>query len=162
MVETRPTINRALKINELLCFSLYSANHAMNRLYKPLLVKMGLTYPQYLAMSALWENDDQFVGALCEKLHLESNTLTPLLKRLELLGYVKRKRDLKDERKVKVSLTKSGRRLRHEAKEVSACILDATGMSEKKLLKLKKTIEVLRENLTDAADAPKQNEKLSA
>ena len=95
----------ALRLGEFLCFAVYSASHAFNRVYKPLLDELGLTYPQYLVMVLLWEQDDQTVGSLGEKLFLESSTLTPLLKRLEALGYVKRTRDPVDERQVRVRLT---------------------------------------------------------
>ena len=88
----------ALRLDNFLCFAVYTAGHAFNRLYKPLLEALGLTYPQYLAMVALWEKDDQTVGELGEKLFLESNTLTPLLKRLEGMGLVTRVRDKADER----------------------------------------------------------------
>ena len=140
----------AIGVDDLLCFSLYSANHAMNRVYKPMLDELGLTYPQYLALSVLWEKDDQIVGALCERLYLESNTLTPLLKRLEKLGYLERKRDVEDERKVRVSLTKSGRKLQQSSRNITACIFNATGLKEKKLLKLKNDIAKLRLNLAKA------------
>jgi len=100
----------ALRLGEFLCFAIYSASHAFNRVYKPLLDELGLTYPQYLAMVALWEEDDQTVGSLCEKLLLESSTLTPVLKRLEALGHVKRTRDPVDERQVRVRLTEKGER----------------------------------------------------
>ena len=92
-----------------LCFSTYSANLAFNRVYKPLLDALGLTYPQYLALVLLWAEDDQTVGQLGDKLFLESNTLTPLLKRLEALGHVARSRDPKDERVVRIRLTDKGR-----------------------------------------------------
>src|ERR1700751_3159022 len=94
-----------LKLDEFLCFEVYSANHAFNRVYQPLLDKLRLTYPQYLVMVLLWERDGQTVGELGARLSLESNTLTPLLKRLEALGHVKRSRDPADERQVRVQLT---------------------------------------------------------
>ena len=92
----------SLKLDEFLCFAVYSASHAFNRVYKPLLDKLGLTYPQYLAMVVLWEHGDQTVGSLGEKLFLESSTLTPMLKRLEVMGYIARVRDAIDERQVRV------------------------------------------------------------
>ncbi len=88
-----PKPDDAWRLGEFLCFAVYSASHAFNRVYKPLLDELGLTYPQYLVMVLLWEQDDQTVGSLGEKLFLESSTLTPLLKRLEALGQVKRTRD---------------------------------------------------------------------
>ena len=95
-----------LDVDDHLCFAIYSAGHAFNRIYKPLLGELGLTYPQYLVMVALWAKDDQTVGSLGEKLLLESSTLTPLLKRLEGIGYLTRTRDPADERQVRVRLTK--------------------------------------------------------
>src|SRR5258706_16439520 len=111
-----PKPDDALRLGEFLCFAVYSASHAFNRVYKPLLDELGLTYPQYLVMVLLWEQDDQTVGSLGEKLFLESSTLTPLLKRLEALGYVKRTRDPVDERQVRVRLTERGRALRERAR----------------------------------------------
>ena len=104
----------ALRLSEFLCFAVYSASHAFNRVYKPLLDELGLTYPQYLAMVLLWERDDQTVGSLGEKLFLESSTLTPLLKRLEALGHIRRTRDPNDERQVRVRLTDKGRAIRRK------------------------------------------------
>src|SRR5580692_6462121 len=105
----------ALNLDEFLCFEVYSANHAFNRVYQPLLGKLRLTYPQYLVMVLLWERDGQTVGELGSRLSLASNTLTPLIKRLETLGHVKRSRDQADERQVRVRLTESGRTLRTKA-----------------------------------------------
>ena len=145
------TVRRRLDADELLCFAIYSAGHAFNRVYKPLLDALGLTYPQYLVMLALWGHDDQTVGGLGEKLFLESSTLTPLIKRLETMGYVARSRDPADERQVRVRLTKSGSALRAKASEVPACILDASGMSVGALRKLQAEISTLRDNLLKAA-----------
>jgi len=130
-----------------LCFAVYSANHAFNRVYKPLLDELGLTYPQYLAMVLLWEQNDQTVGSLGEKLFLESSTLTPVLKRLEALGHVKRTRDPVDERQVRVRLTERGRALRQKARDVPGCILDASGLELDELLRLQGEIVALRSAL---------------
>ncbi|MEO9903759.1 MarR family transcriptional regulator [Nisaea sp.] len=121
------------QLNELLCFALYKAHHAMNRFYKPLLGELGLTYPQYLVLMALWEHDNQNVGQLGELLHLESNTLTPLLKRLEQAGLVQRRRAANDERQVQVTLTEAGRTLRKKSRDVSACLFDTVGMTREEL-----------------------------
>ena len=144
---------RRLEVDEFLCFAIYSAGHAFNRVYKPLLDALGLTYPQYLAMLALWGEDDQTVGSLGEKLFLESSTLTPLIKRLEAMGYVARSRDPADERQVRVRLTRSGAALRAKASDVPACILEATGMSVGALRKLQSEISTLRDNLLKAGRA---------
>ncbi len=137
----------ALRHSEFLCFAVYSANHAFNRVYKPLLDELGLTYPQYLAMVLLWEQNDQTVGSLGEKLFLESSTLTPVLKRLEALGHVKRTRDPVDERQVRVRLTERGRALRQKARDVPGCILDASGLELDELLRLQGEIVALRSAL---------------
>jgi DNA-binding MarR family transcriptional regulator len=134
----------ALGLGEFLCFAIYSASHAFNRVYKSQLDRLGLTYPQYLAMVLLWEEDDQTVGSLGEKLFLESSTLTPLLKRLEALGHVKRTRDPADERQVRVRLTVKGRAMRERAREIPGCILKASGLTRGELLRLQGEIVALR------------------
>ena len=133
-----------LKLDDFLCFAVYSASHAFSRVYKPMLDQLKLTYPQYLVMVALWESDDQTVGALGDRLSLESNTLTPLLKRLEAAGHVRRDRDPRDERQVRVSLTEAGRELRAEAEKVPACILEASGLDAVDLRRLRQQITALR------------------
>ncbi|WP_425387987.1 MarR family winged helix-turn-helix transcriptional regulator [Azospirillum halopraeferens] len=136
-----------LKLGEFLCFAIYSAGHAFNRVYKPLLDRIGLTYPQYLVMVLLWEEDGRTVGSLGEKLLLESSTLTPLLKRLEALGHVRRTRDPADERQVRVSLTDQGRALHEPALAIPRCILDASGMQAGDLERLRAEITALRDSL---------------
>ncbi|MBB3773193.1 DNA-binding MarR family transcriptional regulator [Angulomicrobium tetraedrale] len=111
-----------LKLDTFLCFAVYSANHAFNRVYKPLLDRLGLTYPQYLAMVTLWTQDGVTVGQIGERLMLETNTLTPLLKRMEAAGLVRRVRDVADERQVRIHLTDKGRALRGEAEGIPARI----------------------------------------
>lgn len=137
----------ALKLDNFLCFAVYTAGHAFNRLYKPLLDRLGLTYPQYLAMVALWDRDDQTVSELGDKLFLESNTLTPLLKRLEGMGLVARVRDKADERQVRLHLTQAGRALRAKAETVPGCVLDATRMSAAEASELTAAVAKLRETL---------------
>ncbi|GLK78583.1 MarR family winged helix-turn-helix transcriptional regulator [Methylopila turkensis] len=117
----------SLSLDEFVCFAIYTANGAFNRAYKPALNAIGLTYPQYLAMVALWAKDGVTVGALGEQLFLESNTLTPLLKRLEAAGLVTRQRDAEDERQVRVHLTDEGRALRLKAASVPESIVGALG-----------------------------------
>ncbi len=116
-----------LALDKQLCFALYSASLAMTKVYKPLLAPLGLTYPQYLVMLALWEDDGQPVGALGERLALDSGTLTPLLKRLQVQGVLTRERDALDERRVIVRLTPAGRRLKTQARAVPVAIAQATG-----------------------------------
>ncbi|WP_029350436.1 MarR family transcriptional regulator [Bosea sp. 117] len=115
-----------LKLNNFLCFAVYSANHAFNRVYKPMLDQLGLTYPQYLVMLVLWRADGQTVGQIGERILLETNTLTPLLKRMETAGLVRRTRDAQDERQVRIHLTEKGRALHEQAqripKEMGICL----------------------------------------
>lgn len=132
---------------DMLCFALYSAAHAMQQAYTPLLEPLGLTYPQYLAMTALWGEDEQTVGALGKVLHLESNTLTPLIKRLEAQGLVERVRDAEDERRVLVRLTDKGRAMQSQAAHVPACILEATGLDVPEAIDLRKRVTVLRDRV---------------
>ncbi|MFD2265185.1 MarR family winged helix-turn-helix transcriptional regulator [Lacibacterium aquatile] len=136
-----------LKLDDLLCFAVYSAGHAFNRVYKPLLDSIGLTYPQYLVMIVLWERDGQKVGEIGEKLFLESSTLTPLLKRLETQGLIERKRDPIDERQVRITLTQSGRALQEKTAEFGGCITDASGKGDAGVDALKQDIVALRNSL---------------
>src|SRR3954464_9290117 len=108
-------MSKSLKLDDQLCFSIYAAGHAFNRFYKPLLEPLGLTYPQYLVLLTLWEQDGLPLKAIGERLALDSGTLTPLLKRMEEAGLLTRVRDTTDERQVLVSLTPKGRRLRAKA-----------------------------------------------
>jgi len=137
------------RLEDFLCFAVYSANLAYGRAYKPILDKLGLTYTQYIAIVALWEQDNQTVGGLGDKLFLESNTLTPILKKLEELGYVQRKRDPADERQVIVHLTDEGRRLRE--KGLCMNLVKETGLSPDDFRQLQKTVVTLRNNLAKAA-----------
>jgi MarR family transcriptional regulator, organic hydroperoxide resistance regulator len=140
-----------LQLDDFLCFAIYSASHAFNRFYKPLLDGLGLTYPQYLVLTALWTGDNQTVGGLGEKLFLESNTLTPLVKRVEAMGYVVRSRDPADERQVRVRLTPEGSALRAKACHVPADVLHATGLSVDALRQLKFEITNVRDSLLKAS-----------
>lgn len=141
----------SLDLDDFLCFTIYSASHAFNRVYKPLLDALGLTYPQYLVLVALWAEDGQTVGGLGDKLFLESNTLTPLLKRLEALGHITRRRDPGDERQVRVNLTGQGRALRKRACDVPCRILEASGLTPESLRRLQGEIAALRERLRASA-----------
>ncbi|EJC80579.1 transcriptional regulator [Rhizobium leguminosarum bv. trifolii WSM2297] len=139
-----------LKLNDFICFAVYTASHALNRVYKPLLDALGLSYPQYLAMVALWEKDGQSVGSLGERLFLESSTLTPLLKRLESTGYVRRERSREDERVVVLRLTEEGKRLKEKAVGIPGCIVAASGRDAVDLTRLQAEIVALREALNNS------------
>jgi DNA-binding MarR family transcriptional regulator len=143
-----------LALDEFLCFAIYSAGHAFNQFYRPLLDELGLTYPQYLAMVTLWSKDDQTVKEMGQALFLESNTLTPLLKRLEALGLISRSRDPSDERQVRVRLTEDGRALRGRAAAVPACIADAVGLPKARLQALLHEIGGIRDRLMAHEGAP--------
>lgn len=135
-----------MKLSDYLCFAVYSANLAFGKAYKPILEELGLTYTQYITIIALWEEDDQTVSSLGEKLFLESNTLTPILKKLEEMGYLHRQRDPADERQVRVSLTKAGRRLREKALDLKSLLGD-TGLTPEDFAKIQKAIVTLRDSL---------------
>ena len=137
----------ALLLNNQLCFALYSASLAMTKLYKPLLTRLGLTYPQYLVMLVLWEQDGMTVSELGERLFLDSGTLTPLLKRLEASGLLARERDAQDERRVRVTLTGPGRALRGAAESIPACILQSTQCALPELMALTAQLQQLRDQL---------------
>jgi MarR family transcriptional regulator, organic hydroperoxide resistance regulator len=137
------------KLADFLCFAIYSANLAYGRAYKPILEQLGLTYPQYVTIVALWEEDNQTVSSLGEKLFLESNTLTPMLKKLEAMGYVRRQRDPADERQVVVGLTDTGRRLRE--KGLTMTLVKASGLDPDEFRKLQRGVVTLRDNLIKAA-----------
>ena len=140
-----------LTLDQLLCFSVYSTGHAFNRIYKPLLDRIGLTYPQYLVMVVLWQEDGQTVRGIGSKLFLESNTLTPLIKRLESAGLLKRARDQEDERQVRVKLTQKGRDLQDAAQEVPDCVFEACGLDLDALKDLNQKLIMLRHSLEKAA-----------
>ncbi|MDE1995756.1 MAG: winged helix-turn-helix transcriptional regulator [Rhizobiaceae bacterium] len=144
---------RVLQPDDFVCFAIYSAGHAFSRVYKPLLKALGLTYPQYIVMVALWAEDDQTVGALCDRLFLESSTITPLLKRLQAMGYVVRNRDPADERLVRIGLTETGRAMQAKARDYPACVDGATGLAPPALQKLKTQILEVRRSLIDNAES---------
>jgi DNA-binding MarR family transcriptional regulator len=137
----------AIKLDAQLCFAIYGAAHAFNRTYKPLLEPLGLTYPQYLVMLALWEEDGQTVKAIGERLGLDSGTLSPLLKRLEQSGLLVRKRDPRDERQVTITLADKGREMEEQAIEVYAAIGTALGCSREEAAALRDGLIGLRQRL---------------
>ncbi|MGF6643338.1 MULTISPECIES: MarR family winged helix-turn-helix transcriptional regulator [Paraburkholderia] len=141
-----------LTLDEQLCFALYSTSLAMTKAYKPLLEKLGLTYPQYLAMLVLWESDDVTVKDIAARLNLDSATVTPLLKRLETQGYLERTRGVEDERLVYIRLTKQGAALKRMARDVPADIFCATQQSPEFLIQLRDDLTQLRGTLNDYLD----------
>ena len=137
-----------LWLDNQVCFALYSTSLAMTKLYKPLLDAIGLTYPQYLVMLVLWEQDGPTVSELGERLFLDSGTLTPLLKRLEASGLLERQRDAQDERRVRITLTPQGRALRDSAERVPACVLAGRRTPLPELQALTRQLQALRNELS--------------
>ncbi|WP_353471845.1 MarR family transcriptional regulator [Salipiger sp. H15] len=139
---------QVLSPQDMVCFSLYSAVHAMSQAYRPHLEKLGLTYPQYLVMSALWSaTEPPTVGMLSRQLQLESSTLTPLLKRLEATGLLTRRRDAEDERQVRIALTAAGQEMQARTGHIAGCIAAQSGMGVEELLALRDQVTRLRDNL---------------
>ena len=147
MARKPPVADQMLRLDNQICFAVYSAAHAFNRVYKPLLDRLGLTYPQYLVMLVLWERDGVAVKEIGERLHLDSGTLTPLLKRLEQAGLIKRTRSTEDERQVLIDLTSSGEMLKDKARAVPPSILAASQCSVAELSAVKDEIVALRDRL---------------
>lgn len=137
----------ALALSQQLCFAVYSAAHAFNRAYKPLLDRYGLTYPQYLVMLALWQKDGVTVKQIGEELGLDSGTLSPLLKRLETSGFLIRMRDKGDERQVLVHLSEDGRALKSEAFSILAGIGKALGCTAQEAAALRSELHALKASL---------------
>ena len=144
-----------LDLDAQLCFALYSASLAMTKAYKPLLAELGVTYPQYLVLLALWQHGPQGVGELGARLFLDSGTLTPLTKRLEALGLLQRRRSSEDERHVEISLTPAGKRLRARAEAIPPCVLQLSGCELPQVESLTRELQGLRGHLVaSAATAP--------
>ena len=137
-------------LDQFLCLDLYTASRVVIQAYGPLLEKLGLTYPQYLVMSALWAQDELNVKDISEHLHLDSGTLSPLLKRLEVAGLVSRTRGKEDEREVRIALTAAGKAMQQKSAEVTEGIACILGMSPTEAQKLQKTLRVLVTRIEDA------------
>lgn len=142
--------NRPMSLENQLCFSLYSTSMAITRAYKPVLDELGLTYPQYLVLLVLWEGDGRTVGAIADRLSLESSTVTPLVKRLETGGLVARKRDEADERRVFVHLTDKGRAIEADCGRLAATLIEKSGMPLGKLAEINARVKDLRQALAAA------------
>jgi DNA-binding MarR family transcriptional regulator len=147
MTRKTPLRTETARLADFMCFSIYSANLAYSRVYKPVLDELGLTYPQYITIISLWEEDQQTVKGLSEKLFLEPSTMTPMLKRLEAMGYLSRTRDSEDERNVRISLTDAGRRLREKGFGFGEVTVKASGLTPEEFPILQKAIANLRDNL---------------
>ncbi|PYE19114.1 DNA-binding MarR family transcriptional regulator [Williamsia limnetica] len=140
----------ALHLDRQLCFALYSASRATTAAYRPLLDQLGLTYPQYLVLLVLWEDERVTVRRLGERLHLDSGTLSPLLKRLEAIGFVQRQRSVADERSVEVTLTESGRELESQALCIPENLFGASGLTVDEIENLRDAVQRLTHVLRDA------------
>jgi MarR family transcriptional regulator, organic hydroperoxide resistance regulator len=148
-VSTKP--RGPLLLGDQLCFALYSTSLAMTKIYRKLLRELGLTYPQYLVMLVLWERDGVSVSEIGERLYLNSATLTPLLKRIEALGLISRRRAHMDERQVIVNLSPAGRRLRQKTGEVQDGVFRASGCTVAELVEIKQQLDRLRSRLMENA-----------
>lgn len=149
MAEKKPINSRSLPaaLDDQLCYAIYSAGMAIQRVYKPLLDELGLTYPQYLVLNVLWRDDELTVGAIAERLALESSTLTPLLKRLESAGLLRRTRNPANERQVVIALTDAGRALQSRAGCLNEALLAISGQPLSNLGELNREVRQLRDTI---------------
>ena len=141
----------SMPLEDQLCFSLYATTIAINRAYKPMLDSLGITYPQYLVLSTLWEEDGRTITAIADRLALEPSMITPLVKRLEAAGFVGRRRNPKDERQVLVRLTAKGKALSADTACLADTLLQRSGMTADQLIALNGKIQSLRNALASAA-----------
>jgi DNA-binding MarR family transcriptional regulator len=137
-------------LDQQVCFALYSASRATTAVYRPLLDELGITYPQYLVLLALWEQDCSTVGELGQQLALDSGTLSPLLKRLEQAGHVTRRRSTRDERRVEIVLTDTGSALRERARVLPECLFAAAGLTENEMTELAHLLRRMTGSLRDS------------
>ena len=144
-----------LKLENQICFPLYAASRLITRGYQPHLEKLGITYPQYLVLMVLWEEDGVTVNDIAAKLILNTNTVTPLLKRMEVMGIISRRRSMADERKVLITLTEKGRKMRDEAAAIPLQLveeLQQVGITAEELMELKQRLDRLVEHLKEGSD----------
>ncbi|MBY4676033.1 MarR family winged helix-turn-helix transcriptional regulator [Marinobacterium arenosum] len=144
----------ALKLDNQLCFAIYSTSLTLNKLYKPLLQQLGLTYPQYLIMLVLWEQDDITLSQLSKRLGQDMGALSPVIKRLEAQGLITRQRSEADDRKIHLRLTEEGQALQQQAEAVPSHILCASGLSVEQALTLKQQLDELRQTLQEVGVQP--------
>lgn len=142
---------RPADLKAMLCFDIYATNLAFGRVYKPLLDPLGLTYPQYLVLMTLWQGDNLTIGEIGTQVGLDTNTLTPLIKRLQAAGLVERTRDPDDERRVRVTLTPKGSRLREDARSIPDCVSRAVCLDRNDIDDLQRRLRGLRASLMKAA-----------
>lgn len=148
--ESAEVLRDPLLLDNQLCYALYAAAHRMTKSYRPMLERMGLTYPQYLVLLVLWENDGVTVSEIGRRLRLDSGTLTPVLKRLETSGLLNRNRRQSDEREVEIALTDQGRALRSEAIAIRQSVMCQLNMSEPEIQAMRADLNALIENLSTA------------
>jgi DNA-binding MarR family transcriptional regulator len=148
--DTSPGKRNTPRLDEQLCFTLYSTSLAMNKLYRKLLGPLDITYPQYLVLMVLWERDDMTVSEIGDRLFLDSATLTPLLKRMEVAGMVRRARATADERQVIVTLTEAGAALSEQAKALPEAVMCAASCSPEELMQMKDQLDRLRAQLAES------------
>lgn len=149
------SIERLVPLDDQLCFLLYGASMAMGRAYKPMLDKLGITFPQYLVLYSLWEQDDRTIGAIADRLSLEPSTITPLVKRLVVAGLVDRVRDPSDERQVRVVLTARGRLLAADSRCLSEEMFVKTRLTVEQMKTLNDQVRTLQRVLLDDAQGGK-------
>lgn len=142
-----------MTLDEQLCFSLYGASMAIGRAYKPLLDALEITYPQYLVLGALWEADGQTIGAIAERLGLDSSNVTPLVKRMEVANLVSRQRNPADERQVVVSLTEAGRGMQARSTCLGRTLFTAAGLPVEQLVQLNRDVQAFRDNVARFVEA---------
>jgi DNA-binding MarR family transcriptional regulator len=153
------TAHDPLLLDRQLCFAVYAAGNAFNAAYKPMLDRLGLTYPQYLVLLVLWERDDVTVNEICTRLHLDSGTVSPMLKRLEAAGHLRRRRAPPDERVVRVELTDQGRSLREKAGVGREAVVCALGGSEEPIQALRQELHRIIPLLRNVPAAPRSVEE---
>ncbi len=142
-----PSVTESLRLDNQLCYALYAAAHRMTKSYRPLLERLGLTYPQYLVLLVLWEQDGVTVSEIGRRLRLDSGTLTPVLKRLESAGFLRRTRRQSDEREVEIGLTDQGRELQLEAASVRETVMCQLEMSEPEIRNLRRDLNLVIDRL---------------
>lgn len=142
------TLRHPVPLDKQLCFSLYGASMAMGRVYKPMLDKLGITYPQYLVLHTLWEEDGRTIGGIADRLSLEPSTITPLVKRLASAGLVERGRDPRDERHVRVVLTRRGNALEADSRRLAEAVFASTGLTVKRMTALTDEVQAVRKALS--------------